>query len=201
MCSRGILTGSRAAKRFSVELLSAFFILALFCFLVNFFSCVCVCKIKNRSLSLYLVFYRHHSTEVPWFDNFSPLLLGGETFFFLAATTISLFLMLLVDVLRMSLDINLTADLEPVYHATWFLVQRGIRCCIFWLQRRVRVETSEIWSEFKMLLFCLQNVFQFIFFLAILFHSCVLSHKRNFYESPNALVVCRIFFQSWHYWT
>lgn len=89
---------------------------------------MCACEIKNRSLSLYLVFHRHHSTEVPWFDNLSPLLLGGKTFFFLAATTISLSLMLLGDVLRMSLDINLTVDPEPVYYATRFLVQRGTRC-------------------------------------------------------------------------
>lgn len=91
---------------------------------------MCVCKIKNRSMSLYLVFHRHHSTELPWFDNLSPLLLGGKTFFFLAATTISLSLMLLGDVLRMNLDINLTADTEPVYHEIRFLVQRGTKCCI-----------------------------------------------------------------------
>lgn len=156
-CSIGILTGSRATKRFPVEFWVSFFILALSCFLVEFF--LCLFKIKNRSVSLCLVSHRHHSTEVPWFDNLCPLLLRGKTFFFLAATTISLSLILLGDVLRMSSDMNQTADPDPVYHATRFLVQRGTKCCIFWLKCRIRTETPEILSWFWMFLFCLKNVF------------------------------------------
>lgn len=36
----------------------------------------------------------------------------------------------------------------------------------------------------------------FFFLLAILFPSSVINHKRNFYERPNALVVCKTFFPS-----
>lgn len=156
---------------------------------------VCVCEIKNRALNLCIVTYRHHSTEVPWFDNFSPLLLRGKNpFSWLQEPYPSLLLMSLGDVLRISLDINLTADPEPVYHATrsWSReAQSAVYSnCNAESEKRLR----KFGADLKFSYFAYKMYFS-LFFLAILYPSSVMKHKMNFYERPNALVVCRMLFQ------